>query len=142
MLIAMIVHPPAFGMKLKSVDVASAKDMPGIKDIFPIKVYNDDYEWQYFDTCTFNGGGCDCRQNNLGSNECQKNNESRMGTFCRPPGKKKPLRGDAETATVPAGLESTTNHLKMMEQMQNKPGTVERKDGDIDTAFKNAAQRY
>ena len=34
MLIAMIVHPPAFGMKLKSVNDAAARSMPGIKDIF------------------------------------------------------------------------------------------------------------
>src|SRR6266542_6754229 len=34
MLIAMIVHPPAFGMTLKSVDASSAKAMPGIKNAF------------------------------------------------------------------------------------------------------------
>ena len=28
--------------------------MPGIKDVFPIKVYNDDYVREFFDTCTFN----------------------------------------------------------------------------------------
>ena len=33
MLIAMIEHPPAFGMKIKSVDDTSAKSMPGIKDV-------------------------------------------------------------------------------------------------------------
>ena len=53
MLIAMIVHPPAFGMKLKSVNDVSAKKMPGIKDIFPIKIFKEDYERQFFDTCTF-----------------------------------------------------------------------------------------
>src|SRR5678815_4200422 len=53
MLIAMIVHPPAFGMKLKSVDDSTARKMPGIKDIFTIKVLNDDYERQFFDTCSF-----------------------------------------------------------------------------------------
>ncbi len=53
MLIAMIVHPPAFGMTLKSVDASSAKAMPGIKNVFPLKVYKDDYELQFFDTCTF-----------------------------------------------------------------------------------------
>lgn len=34
MLIAMIEHPPAFGMKLKSLDASKAKAMPGIKDVF------------------------------------------------------------------------------------------------------------
>jgi CO/xanthine dehydrogenase Mo-binding subunit len=53
MLIAMIVHPPAFGMKLKSVDDTAARAMPGIKDIFTIKVFNEDYVRQFFDTVTF-----------------------------------------------------------------------------------------
>ena len=54
MLIAMIVHPPAFGMKLKTLNDSSAKAMPGIKDVFSIRVFNDDYERQFFDTCSFN----------------------------------------------------------------------------------------
>src|SRR5205085_8156104 len=49
MLIAMIVHPPAFGMKVKSVDDAAARAMPGIKDVFTIKTLADDYERQAFD---------------------------------------------------------------------------------------------
>ena len=53
MLIAMVAHPPAFGMKLKSVDESAVKSMPGIKDVFTIKVLNDDFERQHFDTCTF-----------------------------------------------------------------------------------------
>jgi len=53
MLTAMIVHPPAFGMKLKSVDAEAIKSMPGIRDVFPIKVLGDDFERQHFDTCTF-----------------------------------------------------------------------------------------
>jgi len=54
MFIAMIVHPPAFGMKFKSVNDSSVKTMPGIKDVFPIKVLNDDYVREFFDTCSFN----------------------------------------------------------------------------------------
>ena len=34
MLTAMIVHPPAFGMKFKSMDAEAVKSMPGIKDGF------------------------------------------------------------------------------------------------------------
>ncbi len=44
MLIAMIVHPPAFGMKLKSFNDASVKGMPGIKEVFSFKTYNDGQE--------------------------------------------------------------------------------------------------
>ena len=53
MLIAMIVHPPAFGLKLKSFDGTAAKTMPGIKDVFKINVYNEG-ETQWCDTISFN----------------------------------------------------------------------------------------
>jgi isoquinoline 1-oxidoreductase beta subunit len=54
MLIAMIVHPPAFGLKLKSFDGAAAKTMPGIKDVFKIDVYKEGDEAQWCDTISFN----------------------------------------------------------------------------------------
>lgn len=37
MLIAMVQHPSAFGMKIKSVDAAAAKAMPGIVDVVTFK---------------------------------------------------------------------------------------------------------
>lgn len=37
MLTAMVIHPPAFGMKLKSFDGAAAKAMPGIVDVISFK---------------------------------------------------------------------------------------------------------
>jgi isoquinoline 1-oxidoreductase beta subunit len=54
MLIAMIQHPPAFGMALKSFDASQALKMPGIKDVFSIKLYEDGFEQGGFDTRTFN----------------------------------------------------------------------------------------
>jgi isoquinoline 1-oxidoreductase beta subunit len=51
-----------------------------------------------------------------------------------------PLRGDAETVVIPAGLESTADHKAKMAEMKAKPATVVRKDGDPETAFKNAAR--
>ena len=54
MLIAMIEHPPAFGMKLKSFDAAETLKMPGIKDVFILKLYEDGFEQAGFDTRTFN----------------------------------------------------------------------------------------
>ena len=41
MLIAMVVHPPAFGMQLKSVDDSQAASMPGIRKVFRIKPPSD-----------------------------------------------------------------------------------------------------
>jgi isoquinoline 1-oxidoreductase beta subunit len=54
MLIAMIVHPPSFGQKFKSLDASAALKMKGIKAVFPIKIFNEGYEKQFFDTTSFN----------------------------------------------------------------------------------------
>jgi isoquinoline 1-oxidoreductase subunit beta len=53
MLIAMIAHPPAFGMKLKSFDATAAQKMKGIKAIFALKSTNEGYEKTFFDTNAF-----------------------------------------------------------------------------------------
>lgn len=45
MTLAMIVHPPAFGMSLKSYDDSEARDMPGVKDIFTINTSIDEPQW-------------------------------------------------------------------------------------------------
>lgn len=50
MLIAMIEHPPAFGMKLKSLDASMAKTMSGIKDVFSFKTYPTEIEKTWSDT--------------------------------------------------------------------------------------------
>jgi isoquinoline 1-oxidoreductase subunit beta len=54
MLIAMIVHPPAFGLKLKSLNDVATRKMKGVKDVFSIKIFNEGYEKTFFDTTTFN----------------------------------------------------------------------------------------
>ncbi|RZM11309.1 MAG: xanthine dehydrogenase family protein molybdopterin-binding subunit, partial [Pedobacter sp.] len=54
MMIAMIQHPPAFGMKLKSFDATQSLKMPGIKEVFSLKLYEDDFAQGGFDTRTFN----------------------------------------------------------------------------------------
>jgi len=53
MLIAMIEHAPAFGMKVKSVDDSQARSMPGIKDVFTINVEPDGVEKQWSDVNSF-----------------------------------------------------------------------------------------
>lgn len=54
MLIAMIVHPPAFGLKLKSLDDSDARNMPGIKDVF-IEAYPADFERDWCNVSAFSG---------------------------------------------------------------------------------------
>ncbi|MEQ9441374.1 MAG: molybdopterin-dependent oxidoreductase [Cyclobacteriaceae bacterium] len=45
MLIAMIVHPPAFGMKLKELDTSSVKSMPGIRKVFAVQTAPAEKQW-------------------------------------------------------------------------------------------------
>lgn len=54
MLIAMLVHPPAFGMQLKSIDDSETKKMPGIKKVFKMKKHLDDYTLGGLDIDPFN----------------------------------------------------------------------------------------
>ena len=46
----------------------------------------------------------------------------------------------AKEEVIPAGLESSEDHYKKMEQRAKEPAQLLRKDGDPETAFKNAAQ--
>jgi isoquinoline 1-oxidoreductase subunit beta len=141
MLIAMIVHPPAFGMKLKSVNDSSARSMPGIKDVFTIKVFNDDYVRENFDTCTFTELVAI-----VGKNTWEVMNAKKAIKIEWEPISEHTIKRNAsggrgpQTVTIPAGLESTASHKTKMAEMMEKPANVVRKDGDPETAFKNAAQ--
>ncbi|PRY10216.1 isoquinoline 1-oxidoreductase beta subunit [Pontibacter ummariensis] len=104
MLFAMIQRPTAFGMKLKSVDAAAAKAMPGIVDVV-----------------TF------------------KNNVAVVGKSTWQVNKaRKALKIAYEKE---GALESSADHDRLFKELlDSKEATVRRKDGDVDTAFKNAAK--
>lgn len=139
MLIAMITHPPAFGMKLKSVDDSAARKMHGIKDIFTIKNLKDDYERQYFDTCTFTELVVvvgDTTWEVLKAKKALKVEWEPFSDYTEI----KNSPGGKQTFRFPAGLESTAGHTSKMAAMAAKPGNVQRKNGDPEKAFKNAAQ--
>jgi isoquinoline 1-oxidoreductase subunit beta len=141
MLIAMIVHPPAFGMKIKSVDDSAARAMPGIKDIFAIKVLNDDYVRQFFDTTTFLEVVAVVGDKTWNVMNARNALKIEWEPFSEHTIKRLAFGGrEPQTVTIPAGLESTESHRAKMADMMTKPGTVVRKDGDPETAFKNAAQ--
>ncbi len=139
MLIAMIVHPPAFGLKLKSIDDSEARNMPGIMDIFTIKVFNDGYEKAFFDTRTFNEVAVI-----VGNSTWEVMNAKKaLKIECEP------IESSTETRDrfgrkweehTPTGLESTMDHYAQMKAMASKPGEIRRKDGDPEAAFKRATK--
>ena len=139
MLIAMITHPPAFGMKLKSVDGAAARKMKGIKDVFVIKSMQDDYERQFFDTNAFPEVVAIVGLSTWEVMQAKKALNIEWEPFAGYTEKKNML-GRKQTVNVPAGLENSTKHFERMSAMSGQPATVRRRDGDPETAFKNAAK--
>jgi isoquinoline 1-oxidoreductase beta subunit len=138
MLIAMIEHPHAFGMKLKSFDAAETLKMPGIKDVFSLKMYEDGFEQAGFDTRTFND-----LLVVVGNTTWQvMNARKKLKVTWEPISERKEtiagFRGKNEV-TRPAGLESSNTQLAKMAQLAKQPAKQLRRDGDPETAFKNAA---
>ena len=139
MLIAMIAHPPAFGMRLKTVDDSVAKAMPGIKDVFTIKTFNDDYKRSAFDNSAFTDlvvvvGNTTWEAMNAKKAlkiewEMAPDIDLDMEIF-----------GRSMSVHFPAGLESTDTHKAQMAELNKKPGKTVRKDGDPFKAFKNASK--
>lgn len=140
MLIAMIVHPPAFGMKLKSVDDTAARSMPGIRDVFPFKVLADDYERQHFDTCTFLEVVAIVGNSTWEVMKAKKAINVQWEPFSTYSEERVFYGGSKQRLTIPAGLESTATHLDKMSEVGAQPGQVVRQDGDPESAFRNAAK--
>src|SRR6185437_6681897 len=139
MLIAMPVHPPAFGMKLKSFDASETLKMPGIKDVFTIKLYEDGFEQGAFDTRTFNVILAVVGKTTWEVMQARK----KLIVEWEPSGDSKDTmqgRGGKREVIVPGELESTEKQLEKMREYAAKPAQLLRKDGDPETAFKNAAQ--
>ncbi|WP_108423085.1 xanthine dehydrogenase family protein molybdopterin-binding subunit [Flagellimonas amoyensis] len=121
MLTAMIVHPPAFGMKYKGMNAESVKSMPGIKDVFHFEVYQEDTQKQWSDE-----GGIPELVAIVGNStwECMQ--------------AKKALEVEWEEGSK---LESTAYHEEALSALLAKaPEQPARKDGDVEAAFKKAAK--
>lgn len=139
MLIAMIVHPPAFGMKLKSFDDSAVRSMPGVKDVFTIETFGNDFARGAFDADAFPEMVVIVGETTWQVMKAKKNLDIEW----------QPIDdttitvngwGETHKETVPAGLESTKDHYAKMEERASKPGEVARKDGDPESAFTNAAK--
>jgi isoquinoline 1-oxidoreductase subunit beta len=138
MLIAMIQHPPAFGMKLASFNATQALKMPGIKDVFSMKLYEDGFEQGGFDTRSFN----DLLVVVGNSTWEVMNARKKLSVKWEPVGDLKETmggRGGKREVIVPGKLETTSNQYELMAEIAKKPAQELRKDGDPETAFKNAA---
>ena len=139
MLIAMIQHPPAFGMKLKSFDASQTLKMPGIKDVFRLQLYDEGFEQGGFDTRTFND-----MLVVVGSTTWEvMTARKKLVAQWEPVGDTTDTmmgRGGKREVVVPGGLESTSTQHEKMQKYADESAQELRRDGDPETAFKNAAQ--
>lgn len=120
MLIAMIVHAPAFGMRPKSVDDSVARTMPGIKDVFTITTLPNGIEPQWSDVNAFKELVAIVGDNTWNVMQA-----------------KKALTIEWETVSAPMSTDSYSKALS--ELLKKKADTPARKDGNPDEAFKKAA---
>ena len=126
-------------MKLKSFDAATIRKMPGIRDVFSINVYRDDYTQQPFDTRTFNElvviVGRSTWEVMQAKKKLRVNWEPIAATV-----EQENAFGQKREVLIPAGLESTDAQYEKMKERAGQTAKVLRRDGDPETAFKNAAK--
>lgn len=119
MKIAMIIHPPAFGMKVKDFDASDVKNMSGIRDVFKVETAPTDKQWS--DVNAFPELVAI-----VGDSTWQVMKA------------KKALKVEWEATSK---LESTEDYTKALAEAVSKPADEPaRKDGDPDKAFSEAAK--
>jgi isoquinoline 1-oxidoreductase beta subunit len=137
---AAIVHPPAFGMKLKSFDKSSVSGMPGIQEVFSISLFKDDYQRNFFDTTTYPEIVAIVGNSTW---EVMQAKKTLVAEWENAPESKFEMAGwggNTSTVTVPSGLEYSSRHKERMAEYVQKSGNVLRRDGDPEGAFKKAAR--
>ncbi len=141
MVTAMTIHPPAFGARLKSFDAETAKNMPGIVDVFSIKLYEDGYLKHPFDTTAFNEIIVVAGNSTWEVMNAKKAVKAEWEPISEYMDEYTDFRtGEALPKRIPAGMESSGDHRTEMETLGAKLAKVTRKDGDPDKAFRNAAK--
>ena len=138
MKIAMVQHPPAFGMKLKSYDASQALKMPGIIDVFSFKLYNEDFVQGSFDTRTFNEMIAIVGDTTWQVMNARKKIKAQWEKAGDTTESINVFRQGVSKVSIPGRLETTSEQLSMMAEHAKKQARQLRKDGDPEAAFKNA----
>ncbi|NHF58202.1 xanthine dehydrogenase family protein molybdopterin-binding subunit [Flavobacteriaceae bacterium TP-CH-4] len=138
-LIAMVEHPPAFGLQLKSFDAGEVRSMPGIVDVLEIKTMEDGFKRGYFDTNAFTSLIAIVGKTTWEVMNAKKRLKAEWEPIADSTFKMDRFGTEMEVK-VPKGLESTEAHYQKMTEMATRTGTTARKDGKPEAAFKNAAK--
>jgi isoquinoline 1-oxidoreductase beta subunit len=139
MLTSMIVHPPAFGMQLKSFDKSSVIQMPGIVDVFEINVFKEDYARNFFDTTSFTKKVAIVGNSTWDVMQAKKALQVQWEEMPASSYKMAGWGGRTMDISIPSGLESTKDHRAKMEALSKNPVQQMRRDGNPEKAFKEAA---
>ena len=138
MLIAMIVHPTAFGSALKETDVSGLKSMPGIVDAFYIDVYPEKMEKQWSDVAAFPKLLAIVGKSVWQVMQAKKTIKPETEPI-KASSKKINLFGEVMEVITPAGFENTATHKEQMAAGTYSKIKTVRKDGDPEAAFKKAS---
>ncbi|WP_273446269.1 xanthine dehydrogenase family protein molybdopterin-binding subunit [Neolewinella agarilytica] len=121
MLYAGIIHPPAFGLELKSFDAAAALAMPGITDVFSIDCAPEGKEMQWSDGATVRK-----QVAVVGKSTWQVMQAKKAVTV--------------EWAKASDAEDTAGHKAKMADLIANGKAEEARRDGDPEAAFASAAK--
>ena len=137
MKIAVLIHPPGFGLTLKRFDADQAKQMPGVFDVFRIDAYDGETQKSSFDIAAFRDIVVVVASTTWQAMEAKKavkcewieadDVKTKISSF-----------GRDSYFDFPKGLESTEDHIKKLGEIEKSRIKIVRKDGNPESAFENA----
>ena len=139
MLIAMIVQPPAFGMEFKSMDANKVKTMPGVKDVFTIDTYPDGMEKEWSDVTSFPKLVVLVGDSTWQVMQAKKALKIKWGLNPELTKQIEILEKSPGLAQA-GGFENSKRHYSLMAEVGPDKSEMVRRDGDPESAFKNAAR--
>lgn len=139
MLYAGVIHPPAFGLKIKSFDASRALTMPGIEAVFQFENYREGQAKGAFDICAHQTQIAVVGRSTWEVFQAKKLVEVSYEESEEVFNKMSFFGGRTLETRWPAGLENTADHKKAMNQAEGKAKVV-RQDGNPDAQFNAADQ--
>lgn len=141
MLTAMLVHPPAFGKRLKAITNADkVKQMSGIVDVFEIDTYPTSQARIWSDVDAFPKLAIVVGESTWQVLQAKRALNVEWEDSPKHQIKMAGWSGDVRMEDVISGLESTEEHHNKMQARAKRKGEQMRKDGNPDAAFANAAK--
>ena len=132
-----MIHPPAFGMTLKSFNADNAKQMPGVVDVFKIDTYQGDTQNSAFDIAAFRDLVVIVADTTWQAMQAKKavqcewveadDVKTKISFF-----------GRDSYFDFPKGLESTATQNKKLNAAARDVVQTARRDGNPERAFRNA----